>query len=389
VRVLTARWILPVCRPPINGGWIRIRNGVIVEMGAGAVDSAAEDLGDVALLPGLVNAHTHLEFSDRKRPVGTPGIALSQWIGQVITARGESGPIDRNSAIALGIRESAAAGVRLIGEITTPPARYPADRESPELVTFAEVLGLSPERGDERLRAAVAWNQAHQEGAWSPHAPYSTSRECIEACVAQAVGSNRPIAIHLAESPEERQLLEAGSGPLAQALLELGVWRDDAFPWRRDALAQLIDWLSRCPQALLVHGNDLRDSEIARIAPHRQMTVVHCPRTHAFFGYPAHPLQRLLAAGIRVALGTDSRASNPDLNLWSEVQYLLRHRCDLDPLAVIRMGTLSGGEALGKPMVGRLAIGCRPGFGIVACPATKLDHLYECLSQNTYSPRRI
>ena len=101
-RVLAARWIIPVSRDPINGGWVRIRHGQIAELGTGNVPAAAEDLGDVALLPGLVNAHTHLEFSDCRKPIGTRGIPLGHWIGEVVAARRQISAEAKQKAIASG-----------------------------------------------------------------------------------------------------------------------------------------------------------------------------------------------------------------------------------------------------------------------------------------------
>ncbi len=148
-----------------------MRGERVVEVSRGRCPSAAEDLGDVALFPGLVNAHTHLEFSDCSQPIGTPGTTLPEWIGQVITARRDTTAKAKRAAIQQGLRESRDAGVRLIGEITTPPCQYPTAAGDPQRVSFAEVLGLSPARGDERFQAAVAFTQDDPSAGWSPHAP--------------------------------------------------------------------------------------------------------------------------------------------------------------------------------------------------------------------------
>ena len=211
-RVLSARWIVPVNAPPIHGGWIRVQGQRIVEIGSNSVPSGAHDLGDVAVLPGLVNAHTHLEFSDCVLPVGDPGMPLAKWIGEVIVARSRLAgdrQLARESGIQLGLAESAECGVRLLGEIATPPCNYEpvGDFPSVELISFAEVLGLSPVRFTERLDAAVAHNDEYDHAAWSPHAPYSTSRSAIEVVVSQSCRSGRPLAMHVAESPAERELL--------------------------------------------------------------------------------------------------------------------------------------------------------------------------------------
>jgi cytosine/adenosine deaminase-related metal-dependent hydrolase len=116
------------------------------------------------------------------------------------------------------------------------------------------------------------------------------------------------------------------------------------------------------------------------------LTVVYCPRTHHFFRYPDHPVARLQAAGVRVALGTDSRASNPDLNLWKEVQYLLCHRMDLPPGNVLEMATVNGARALGNTQYGELRVGSAAVFGGVSTAASSVEQLFSDLAENEFQP---
>ena len=378
--------MVPVSQPPILGGWIRVLGNKIVEIGSGTPPSSATDLGDVALLPRLVNAHTHLEFSDCGAPIGRPGTSLSDWIGQVVAARGNTTPLQKAKAISRGISESAEYGVCLIGEITTPPGDYGLAGEPPQVHSFAEVLGLTQQRSDERLKAAATHLHADSRAGLSPHAPYSTSRQAIESCVNLAIQHRRALAMHVAESPTERELLVHGTGAFVDALQAIGAWQPGLFPWSGDPMLDLIDQLSTVSRVLLIHGNDLSAHEIERLAGYPQMSVVYCPRTHAFFRYDKHPVDRLLAAGVSVALGTDSRASNPDLSVWGEVQYLLRQRTDLDPHAVITMATANGADALGRPDLGRLTAGAKATIGLVRTGAAKLEYLYESFAEQEFKP---
>lgn len=148
----------------------------------------------------------------------------------------------------------------------------------------------------------------------------------------------------------------------------------------------LIQQLSAASRTLLVHCNDLRDNEIATLAQHENMSAVFCPRTHAFFGYERHPVAELIAAGVRVALGTDSRASNPDLNLWREAQWLMNHRPDISPADVLKMATLNGGDALGQRDVGRIEVGAAAGLGKVSTSAKTVENLYRDLATIGYTP---
>jgi cytosine/adenosine deaminase-related metal-dependent hydrolase len=220
----------------------------------------------------------------------------------------------------------------------------------------------------------------------SPHAPYSTSPAAISACVDLAIRHRRVLAMHVAESPAERELLAAGTGEFATALAKLGVWQAGLFPWPGNPVEDLIGMLSQAPRALLIHGNDLNSREIRLLAEQSQMTLVYCPRTHAFFGYGKHPVDQLLAAGVRVALGTDSRASNPDLDLWKEVQFLLKHRADLDPASVIAMATVHGADAWGRTDLGRIDRGCSARLGWVATDASNTDLLFASFAENAFHP---
>lgn len=382
--VVAARWIFPICGPPIQRGWIRMGGDRVVELGTGTAPSGAIDLGDAAVLPGLVNAHTHLEFSDVTAPIGQPGIALNDWIGQVIASRQSSDSDSKAAAIAAGIAESRQCGVQLIGEITTTPCDYPAT--DVRLVTFAETLGLSAGRGDERLTAAANHVNNSLQAAISPHAPYSTSRALIESCVEIARADGRPLAMHVAESPDERELLTTGCGPFHDTLRRLGVWQDDLFPWPGKAMDWLIERLASAPSALLIHCNDLRDHELDKMATFSNTTAVYCPRTHAFFKHASHPVQRMIDRSIRVALGTDSRASNPDLNLWREAQFLLNHRQDIRPSDVLKMATLAGAEALMSAKHGRIAAGTAPGLGVIETSATTVEQVFRDCADRDYQP---
>ena len=383
-RVLAARWIIPITSPPIYGGWVRLVDGRIAEIGRGKAPTGAEDWGEFAILPRLVNSHTHLEFSALERPVGEPGISLARWIAMVVASRAQTTVAARQQAVDRGLRESWETGTLLAGEITTTPFSYPCGTEIPQLVTFAEVLGLTKSRADQRLSLAKQHLIQSSDAACSPHAPYSISQDAIEATIRMAQGLGRMVAMHVAESPEERELLANGTGPLAETLRSLGVWQAGAFPWGKDPFAKLIDQLARAKSVLLVHGNDLNEEELQHLTRHQNVTVVYCPRTHHFFRFAKHPVAEMLAAGIRVAIGTDSRASNPDLNVWSDVQFLLLHRTDISPAEVLRMATKNGAEALGRARMGSIELDDHGELGCVHTQAVNLDQLYRDLAANDY-----
>jgi cytosine/adenosine deaminase-related metal-dependent hydrolase len=339
---LRARWVFPVERPPLPGGLITVR-GEFIE----AVDTAGKrtpdvDLGNVAILPGLVNAHTHLDLSDA-RGMCPPGPDFTQWLRQVIAHRRRQTPDQVQQAIRNGIDASLRAGVTLLGDIAATRASWPALAAAPlRAVVFHELLGLSTDRATQAQREAVRWLADRPDTSTlrpgiSPHAPYSVARDLFA-----WVGAvpDVPIATHLAETAQERALLENHAGPFLDFLRELGVWAPDqlAHDWN-DVLA-----LTGSARLLLyVHANHIS----AETPLPRHATVVYCPRTHSAFGHPPHPFRELLRRGVRVALGTDSLASNPDLDLLAEMRFVHQHYPDVPSATLVRMATLSGAESLG------------------------------------------
>ena len=365
---LKARYVFPVDGPPLAGGVVTVCAGRIVGVGSRSKGPPPRDLGNVAIIPGLVNAHTHLEFSNLAAPLGEPGITLPDWIRLVIAHRqkgvrtlfssakqsvGQSTTTkspDPFSAVEQGLRECARFGTSVLGEIATPGWREEDFLNAPvDATVFLELIGLSAERieelegmADEHTRCCDL--QAGWTPGISPHAPYSASLPLVEQI---ARSSACPVAMHIAESREELQLLRTGQGPFRELLEWLGVWDSRAFsPDSRpmDYLRALVT----AGRALVIHGNYLDDCEIQFVGQHAQsMSVVFCPRTHAFFRHERYPLSKMLAVGARVALGTDSRASSPDLNLLAEMRYVAASFPEVEPKEILRMGTKDGAAALG------------------------------------------
>jgi cytosine/adenosine deaminase-related metal-dependent hydrolase len=369
---LRARWIVPVEGPPIENGVVTVVGKCIETAGSNATGEAI-DLGDVVLMPGLVNAHTHLEFSDCDKPLGRARTSLPDWIRQVIGARHRS---DRNAdaTIQLGFSESLRAGVTTIGEISTLPHSAYADSQGTSLALFQEVIGFSAARIDsvfgdleDRLDSAMA--TAHPVGI-SPHAPYTVHPELLGRLISTAHQRNLPMAMHLAESREELQLLHDGTGPFQQLLADRSMWDPEAIPLRSRPLDYL-QLLAEAPQALVIHGNYLDGEEIAFLAEHRdRMSLVYCPRTHAYFGHDAYPLEELLRAGVRVVLGTDSRASNPDLSLLAEMRFVAKRFPAITSAAILDMGISIAATALGlDDEVGSIAPGKLANLVALPCPA--------------------
>lgn len=342
---LTARWILPVDQAPIPDGCVTIRDATIVAVEPAGCRRADIDLGDAAVLPGFVNAHTHLDLTDLRGRL-PPSSDIVAWLQGVIQFRRAQTPELVRAAIEQGIRESLTAGTTLVGDIASIGLSWDALSQSPlRAVVFYELLGLSKDRVRASWRDAVTWLQTHPptvtcRPGLSPHAPYSVRAALYGLAIRYARVEQLPLMTHLAEFPAEVELLQNRAGPLVSFLEGLGVWHPDGLA---RSVEQVLHWHRSAPHALFAHGNYLPDT--ATLAPGG--TIVYCPRTHAAFGHRPHPFRELLEAGVRVALGTDSLASNPDLSLLNEVRYLHAHHPEVPGATLLRLATLNGAAALG------------------------------------------
>jgi aminodeoxyfutalosine deaminase len=336
---LRARWVFPADAPPVPDGRVTILDGRILRVTA---DGAADlDLGNTALLPGLVNAHVHLDLGTLRGRC-PPSPDLPRWLRCVIEGRRAATAAQVQQAIADGIAECVRGGTTLVGDISAGGASWPLLTQAPlRSIVFHELLGLTQERADRALQGAQEWLQNARatevcRPGLSPHAPYSVRRDLF----ARAARIGLPMAIHLAESSAELRLLREHAGPFADFLRDLGVWDPSGLIADPDELFAMV---RDAPTILFAHGNYLPPD--AAIAPGH--SIVYCPRTHAAFGHAPYPLAALLRRGVRVALGTDSLASNPDLDMLAEARFAHMRHADVPGDALLRMLTLSGAEALG------------------------------------------
>jgi cytosine/adenosine deaminase-related metal-dependent hydrolase len=243
-------------------------------------------------------------------------------------------------------------------------------------VLFRELIGLGGARLAEQreharrhMSRAAPPLRANWTFALSPHAPYTAALELIHEAVELSCCQRVPVALHLAESLEELELLATGSGPFRELLERFEVWNPAAFPGGR-APADYLQALSRAPRGLVIHGNYLDDNDWRYLADHRDtLSAVYCPRTHDYFQHPRYPLSRMLDRGARVVLGTDGRASTCNLNLFEELQFAAARHGDVAPRQLLRMVTIEAAIALGcESRVGSLAAGKRADLIAVPLP---------------------
>jgi len=385
LQALKARCVFPVTSEPIPNGLVTIQGERIVAVGRETPAGHVHDLGNVAIVPGLVNAHTHLEFSDLSEPLGRPGIAMTDWVGEVMRYRRGAG-YDPREAVAAGLRESVICGTALLGEIAQPDSPTSLFETAPTATTvFLELIAPTADRVDPAIELARRHlESAGPSGRWlpglSPHAPYSVHPRLLRHVAELSQHGRFPIAFHLAESREEMELLGRGTGPFRDFLQRLGAWDAGAFPGGRRPLDYLRE-LAAAHRALVIHGNYLDDEEIAFLAARAdRMAVVYCPRTHAHFGHAGYPLTKLLQSGATVALGTDSRASSPDLSVLAEMRLVARKHASIRPDTVLQLGTILGARALGRDHVlGSLQPGKHADLAAVALPDRDAPDPHELL----------
>lgn len=347
LRTFTARWVFTAAGPPLERGTVSIRGDRIEAVQARGERTADVDLGNVALVPGLVNPHTHLDLSGARGLIPpTDPEHFTDWLRGVIAYRRSRTPEQVQADIRAGLAECLRFGTTLIGDIAAEGASWEALSEAnTRAVVFWEMLGLTEERATIAKDSARTWFDSRRETATvraglSPHSPYSVRRSLFPAAGQIVRVKKRPTAIHLAEWRAEIELVASRRGSLVAFLKELGAWDEAGLV---DSISGVMTGCDFRQPKLFIHGNHLAPT--ARIP--RNSTIVYCPRTHAAFGHPPHPFREFLQRGVRVCLGTDSLASNPDLDILAEARFVHEKYPDFPPDQLLRMITLSGAEALG------------------------------------------
>jgi cytosine/adenosine deaminase-related metal-dependent hydrolase len=354
-----AAWVCPIARPPIRDGWVAVQDGHVVGVGAAGEQGAVitQDLGDVVVLPGLVNAHTHLELSWLRGRV-PPAATFIDWIKQLFLTRGGRGERADDqkvvSAAQVAAREMREYGTAAVGDISNSLATVDAICAAGlRGVVFHELLGFNLLNGDsvsatrpQRETAARRGGEAVRISV-APHAPYSVSPELFQAIRAEVDRSAVPItSVHLGESTGEVDFLRDGTGPWPGILKWVGSEREG---WTPPGVGP-VRYLERLgvldARTLVVHGVQLDEAALADLA-RIGCTLVTCPRSNQWVGVGVPPLERFYAAGVGVAIGTDSLASVDDLNLFAELKTMRWLAPSRPARELLESATRVGAEALG------------------------------------------
>jgi cytosine/adenosine deaminase-related metal-dependent hydrolase len=359
VRRYHAAWVLPITAPPIRVGTVAVQGSRIAYVGArnGAPPGDDVELGDAILMPGLVNAHTHLELTALRGML--EGLEFPDWI--VRLQRAKVAVLDRDGLLdsaRAGIAEGVRAGITCYADTCDSGVALAAMREAGVRgIMYQEVFGPEPERADAAMAELLARLEAQRVLAddlrtlgVSPHAPYTVSDRLFARVAEFARSRDLPVAVHIAESREESAFVRAGTGRFADG-------------WRRRGIA--VAARGRSPIALLEHLRVLGSrtlaihcvqadaADIAALAS-SGTAVAHCPISNAKLGHGIAPLVRMVGAGLRVGLGSDSMASNNRMHLLEEARSaaLLQHAATGSPCALsardaLALATIGGARALG------------------------------------------
>jgi len=375
-----ASWVLPISEPPIRDGWIAVDHDRVVATGRRSANRSEPeiDLGNVAVMPGLVNAHTHLELSYLREEI-PPAPTFVAWVRKVIAAsRRRSDPKAPHilDAVERGIAESVASGTAVVGDISNTLATFDAIARSPlagivfyELIRFnapepealvdQAVSQIAELAGTDRVRASLA-----------AHATYSVAPLVFRA-IRNAVNTEpfRPFSVHLSESAEEMEFIRDGAGPWRTVLEEIGAWDPAWVPPGGTPVKFLHDCGFLDGRLLAVHGVQMNDDDLRRLVEH-DVTLVTCPRSNGHTGAGAPPIADFYRSGVHVAVGTDSLASSPDLSVFAEIATMRALAPSVPASALLESATRIGARALGFDAdYGTIEAGRRARLLLVDLPA--------------------
>ena len=315
------------------------------------------DLGDSILLPGLINAHCHLDYSAMAGQL-EPTSSFVDWVGLITASKGGWLYSDFAASWISGASMLLKNGTTTVADIEMAPELLPEIWAATpmRIISFLEMTGVRSKRppaeilGD-ALHIIESAKHPRNRIALSPHAPYSTTPELLQLCADAARKHHLPVTTHVSESAEEFEMYQHGRGKMYDWIARSGRTMNDC------GIGTPVEHLHRQgllgPNFLAVHANYLTNWDIKLLATN-QVSVVHCPGSHNYFRHQPFPYEALSAAGVNICLGTDSLASSlkvnrkiPELNLFEEMRHFAKHHPTLAPEIMLRMATLNGARALG------------------------------------------
>ncbi len=365
--IYRARTVVTMDGAPIENGAVAVDGDRITDVGHDHEVQARRtgpvtDLGEAVLLPGLINAHCHLDFTALCGAI-PPQRSFADWILQINGLRRDLSDEDYLISIASGFVEARLWGTTTIANVESMPALL-SRMSPPPLRTFwfAELIDVRPrlspaemvEDALTRFRGKEIWRGGF---GLSPHAPYTVSPELTRLAREAAERNGTLLTMHIAESMEEMEMFREGRGRLFDLLQSLGRPMDDCREGKTP-LAVMLDRETIDERWIVVHLNELTEEDFARLEHGPRFHIAHCPRSSRYFRHTPFDLCRLAELGFNVSLGTDSLASNASLSLFSEMQTVRDAHPWLAPERILEMVTtnparaLHQGDVLGKIRAG-------------------------------------
>jgi len=363
LRVLAAEWVLPVVVEPIRDGVVAIEGSKIAWVGARRelpsrfLQAPLRAFPKALLLPGWVNAHSHLNLTAALGLVPGSADRFTDWVRTLLRVASTWPPELVRQAITAGMDLLATTGTTTVAQVSTLPELEPFLEHPMRSVVFHEPIGFRSEQAAGLVEQAGEWldagraliddaRAARVTLGLAPHAPYSVSPALLQGIAALAARERAPLSIHVAETRAEAEFIHTGGGQFRELLEERAAWDPTWTPPAVSPVRYLHDLGLLGARGLAVHCNYLSDADIGLLR-RGGLTPVWCPGSHLFFGHRDHPATRLLDAGAPVALGTDSLASNAGLNMLREVRLAAAALPEVDRRLWLRGATLTAAEALG------------------------------------------
>jgi len=399
--VYEADWVCPISSPPLRNGRLVVENGKIVTTSPSLVPpgEAVVRFEGCAIIPGFVNAHSHLELTILRGFLDD--LPFTDWIPRLTHAKYQVlSRADMLVSARLGAVEMLRAGVTCLGEVMDLGTGWEAMREfGLQGIAYQEVFGPAPGQAVEALQGLkekiAHYRKEETEtllAGVSPHAPYTVSAKLYRSVNEYAAAERLRMTTHIAESVDEGMFVRSGTGVFAERWQQRGIPID---PPGSSPLAYLDQSGLLRSEMLLVHGIDLDDADLALLREKRP-SLVHCPKSNAKLAHGVARLAEIRETGIAVGLGTDSVASNNVVDMFEEMRMAIfqqrsrTQRLDsLDAQTVFRMATIEGARCLGlSDHLGTLEMGKRADFAVVDLSDPAMQPVYNPIEAMVYSASR-
>lgn len=390
--IVRARIILPVSRPPVENGALLVSGNRLRRIGSWSdlkseTGEEIRDLGEVILLPGLVNTHCHLDYTDMAGELPPPK-TFTEWIPLITAAKTAWSYSDYAHSWLRGAHMLVRTGTTTVADIEAMPDLLPEVWNATPLrvFSFLEMTGIRARRQpkeilEEALKKIDSLSHPRSLASLSPHAPYSTLPELLRRSARAARKRRSPLCTHVAESEQEFEMFTRARGAMYEWLQRNHRDNSDC------GLGSPVEHLARNQMLgknlIAVHANLLASGDAALLGEHR-VNVVHCPGSHAYFRHPPFRREQLATAGVNLCLGTDSLATvrvvgkqKAELNMFSEMRALAAADKSVSPAEILRMATVNGARALGmKGQIGELSPDAMADLVSIPAVGTKAD-VYE------------